>query len=98
MATFNRYKSTTTSSSTVFTANSTDVIIGILVCNTHATQTTECDITLSSQDIVKNLRIPVAGSVELVQGKHVAESGDAQAIANVDGSVAVYASVLDSAS
>ena len=95
MATFNRYKAT---SGNVFTANSTDVIIGILVCNTHATQTSECDITLASQDIVKNLRIPVGGSVELVQGKLVAESGDALAIANVDGSVAVYASVLDSAS
>ena len=55
-------------------------------------------ITLASQDIAKNLRIPVGGSVELVQGKLVAESGDALAIANVDGSVAVYASVLDSAS
>lgn len=95
MATFNRYKATT---GNVLTANSTDVIIGILVCNTHATQTSECDITLASQDIAKNLRIPVGGSVELVQGKLVAESGDVLAIANVDGSVAVYASVLDSAS
>ena len=95
MATFNRYKAT---SGNVFTANSTDVIIGILVCNTHATQTSECDITLASQDIVKNLRIPVGGSVELVQGKLVAESGDALEIANVTNNVAVYASVLDSAS
>tara|TARA_R100000455_G_C6186601_1_gene62411 strand:- start:136 stop:423 length:288 start_codon:yes stop_codon:yes gene_type:complete len=95
MATFNRYKAT---SGTVLTANSTDVIIGILVCNTHATQTSECDITLASQDIVKNLRIPVGGSVELVQGKLVAESGDVLAIANVTNNVAVYASVLDSAS
>ena len=95
MATFNRYKAT---SGNVFTANSTDVIIGILVCNTHATQTSECDITLASQDIVKNLRIPVGGSVELVQGKLVAESGDVLAIANVTNNVAVYASVLDSAS
>ena len=95
MATFNRYKAT---SGTVLTANSTDVIIGILVCNTHATQTSECDITLASQDIVKNLRIPVGGSVELVQGKLVAESGDALEIANVTNNVAVYASVLDSAS
>jgi hypothetical protein len=95
MATFNRYKAT---SGTVLTANSTDVIIGILVCNTHATQTSECDITLASQDIAKNLRIPVGGSVELVQGKLVAESGDVLAIANVTNNVAVYASVLDSAS
>ena len=97
MAAFNRYVKT--SAGNVFTANSTDVIIGIIVANTHATATLQCDITLASTDLVKDLRVPVGGSVELVQGKIVCESGDVLAIANIDsGSVAVYASVLDSAS
>ena len=97
MSSFNRYVKT--SAGNVFTANSTDVIIGIIVANTHATATLQCDITLASTDLVKDLRVPVGGSVELVQGKIVCESGDVLAIANIDsGSVAVYASVLDSAS
>ena len=97
MSSFNRYVKT--SAGNVFTANSTDVIIGIIVANTHATNTLQCDITLASTDLVKDLRVPVGGAVELVQGKIVCESGDALAIANIDsGSVAVYASVLDSAS
>jgi hypothetical protein len=97
MSSFNRYVKT--SAGNVFTANSTDVIIGINVANTHATDTLQCDITLASTELVEDLRIPVGGSVELVQGKIVCESGDVLAIANIDsGSVAVYASVLDSAS
>ena len=97
MAAFNRYVKT--SAGNVFTANSTDVIIGIIVANTHATATLQCDITLASTDLVKDLRVPVGGSVELVQGKIVCESGDDLALANIDsGSAAVYASVLDSAS
>ena len=97
MTSFNRYVKT--SAWNVFTANSTDVIIGINVANTHATDTLQCDITLASTELVEDLRIPVGGSVELVQGKIVCESGDVLAIANIDsGSVAVYASVLDSAS
>ena len=97
MSSFNRYERT--SAGDVFTANSTDVIIGINVANTHATDTLQCDITLASTELVEDLRIPVGGSVELVQGKIVCESGDVLAIANIDsGSVAVYASVLDSAS
>ena len=97
MSSFNRYVKT--SAGNVFTANSTDVIIGIIVANTHATATLQCDITLASTDLVKDLRVPVGGSVELVQGKIVCESGDVLALANIDsGSAAVYASVLDSAS
>jgi len=97
MSSFNRY--VRTSAGNVFTANSTDVIIGINVANTHATDTLQCDITLASTELVEDLRVPVGGSVELVQGKIVCESGDVLAIANIDsGSVAVYASVLDSAS
>ena len=97
MSSFNRYVKT--SAGNVFTANSTDVIIGIIVANTHATNTLQCDITLASTDLVKDLRVPVGGAVELVQGKIVCESGDVLALANIDsGSAAVYASVLDSAS
>tara|TARA_R100001463_G_scaffold142_5_gene743 strand:+ start:3974 stop:4267 length:294 start_codon:yes stop_codon:yes gene_type:complete len=96
MATFQRYEYT--SAGTVYTANSTDVIVGILCVNTHATQTSEIGITLSGTDIVKNLEIPVGGSVELVQGKIVAVSGDALTLAIDTGSVAVYVSVLDEAS
>jgi hypothetical protein len=97
MSSFNRYVKT--SAGNVFTANSTDVIIGIIVANTHATDTLQCDITLASTDLVKDLRVPVGGAVELVQGKIVCESGDSLALANIDsGSAAVYASVLDSAS
>tara|TARA_R110002020_G_scaffold433499_1_gene643580 strand:- start:232 stop:522 length:291 start_codon:yes stop_codon:yes gene_type:complete len=96
MSTFNRYEYT--SAGTVYTANSTDVIIGILCVNTHATQTSELNLTLSGTAIASNLEIPVGGSVELVQGKIVAESGDALALTIDAGSVAVYVSVLDSAS
>ena len=96
MSSFNRYEYT--SAGTVYTANSTDVIIGILCVNTHATQTSELNLTLSGTSIASNLQIPVGGSVELVQGKIVAESGDALALTIDAGSVAVYVSVLDSAS
>lgn len=57
MSSFNRYERT--SAGDVFTANSTDVIIGIIVANTHATATLQCDITLSGTDLVKDLRVPV---------------------------------------
>jgi hypothetical protein len=96
MSSFNRYEYT--SAGTVYTANSTDVIIGILCVNTHATQTSELNLTLSGTSIASNLQIPVGGSVELVQGKIVAENGDALALTIDAGSVAVYVSVLDSAS
>tara|TARA_E500000305_G_C3826938_1_gene145439 strand:+ start:177 stop:464 length:288 start_codon:yes stop_codon:yes gene_type:complete len=95
MSSFNRYKAT--ANATLFTANSTDVIIGISVTCTHASTVGVCDITLASQDIAKGLRVPPGGSVELVQGKIVCESGDALTVANAS-NVAVYASVLDSAS
>ncbi len=95
MATFNRYKRT--SNGDVFSANSTDVIIGILVTATHATSVGSVDITLASQAIATGLRVPPGGAVELVQGKLVCESGDALTLANTS-NVAVYASVLDSAS
>jgi hypothetical protein len=96
MSTFNRYEAT--SAGTIYTANSTDVIIGILVSNTHAADTAQVDLVLSGTSLATNLKIPVGGSVELVQGKIVAESGDALVLTVDAGTVAVYVSVLDSAS
>ena len=96
MSAFNRYEAT--SAGTVYTANSTDVIIGILVSCTHATTTAKVDLTLSGTSLATDLLIPPGGSVELVQGKIVAEAGDALVLAVDAGTVAVYVSVLDSAS
>ena len=96
MATFQRFEAT--SAGTIFTANSTDVIIGILCVNTHATQTSELNLTLSGTAIASNLEIPVGGSVELVQGKIVCVNTDALALTVDAGSVAVYVSVLNEAS
>ena len=95
MATFQRYTGTTTG--TIYTANSTDVIIGCLVANT-GTSTAQFDLTLSSTNLATNMEIPAGGNVELVQGKLVAVSGDALVLTVDSGTVAIYVSVLDSAS
>lgn len=96
MSSFTRFEAT--SAGTVYTADSTDVIIGILVSCTHATTTAKVDLTLSGTSLATDLEIPPGGSVELVQGKLVAQSGDALVLAVDAGTVAVYVSVLDSAS
>ena len=96
MSSFLRFEAT--SAGNVYTADSTDVIIGCMVSNTHATTTAKVDVTLSGTSLATDLEIPPGGSVELVQGKLVAQSGDILALAVDAGSVALYLSVLDSAS
>lgn len=95
MASFTRFKGT--ASGTIYTADSTDVIIGILVANT-GTSTAQFDLTLSSTALATNMEISAGGNVELVQGKLVAQSGDALVLTVDSGTVAIYVSVLDSAS
>jgi hypothetical protein len=96
MASFARFEYT--SAGTVYTADSTDVIIGCLISNTHASTTAKVTVTLSGTSLVTGLEIPAGTSVELVQGKLVAVSGDAVALTVTTGSVNMYLSVLDSAS
>ena len=95
MASFNRFTGTATG--TIYTADSTDVIIGCLVANTGTT-TAQFDVTLSSTNLATNMEIPAGGNVELVQGKLVAVSGDTLVLTVDSGTVAIYDSVLDSAS
>ena len=96
MATFERYERATTG--TVYTADSSDVIIGCMISNTGASATADVTVTLNGTSLATNLKIPAGGAVELVQGKIVAVSGDAMEFTLNSGAASIYVSVLDSAS
>ena len=96
MATFARFERATTG--TVYTADSSDVIIGCMISNTGASATADVTVTLSETSLATNLKIPAGGAVELVQGKIVAVSGDAMEFTLNSGAASIYLSVLDSAS
>ena len=96
MAPFARFERATTG--TVYTADSSDVIIGCMISNTGASATADVTVTLSETSLATNLKIPAGGAVELVQGKIVAVNTDAMVFTLNSGAASIYLSVLDSAS
>ena len=60
MSSFLRFEAT--SAGTIYTADSTDVIIGILVRCTHATTTAKVDLTLSGTSLATDLLSKVSFS------------------------------------
>jgi len=95
----------TNSAGTVFTSNSFDTVIGIRIANiTAAAITMSVFVSVggsATRYIVKDLSIPPASSVELVQGgaKFVMESSDVLKVqSSAANSADVYVSVVDSIS
>ena len=72
---------TTGATSTVFTANTTDAVIGIRCCNTSAA-TISASVTIvnggNDHFLAKDVSIPPNSAIELIQGgaKIVLKSGD----------------------
>ena len=96
MATFARFERASTG--TVYTADSSDVIIGCMISNTGASATADVTVTLNGTSLATNLKIPAGGAVELVQGKIVAVNTDDLVFTLNSGAASIYLSVLDSAS
>lgn len=103
---FRRYTSNNvgTSAATVFTADSYDTIIGIRLANATASAiTADVYINDGANDIyiIKDIVIPTASSVELIDGgaKIVVQSGDAlKALSNTAASLDVWVSCVDAIS
>jgi hypothetical protein len=95
----------TTSDVTLFTSNSNDAVIGVRIANIITTAIT-VSVFISvggsaTRYIVKDLSIPPASSVELVQGgaKFVMQSSDVfKVIASASNCAHVYVSVVDAIS
>jgi len=95
----------TTSEATVFTSNSNDAVIGIRIANIITSAIT-VSVWISvggsaTRYIVKDLSIPPASSVELIQGgsKFVMQSSDVlKVIASASSGAHVYVSVVDAIS
>ena len=95
----------TNSATTIFTSNSDDAVVGLRLANILTTTVT-VSIFVSeggstTRYLVKDLSIPPASSVELVQGgaKFVLQSGDVLiGQAGTADSIDVWVSVVDSIS
>ena len=95
----------TTSDVTLFTSNSNDAVIGIRIANILTSAIT-IDVFISvggsaTRYIVKDLSIPPASSVELIQGgaKFVMQSSDILKVkASASNCAHVYVSVVDAIS
>tara|TARA_R100000935_G_C2695437_1_gene108178 strand:- start:160 stop:486 length:327 start_codon:yes stop_codon:yes gene_type:complete len=95
----------TTSDVTLFTSNSNDAVIGIRIANILTSAIT-IDVFISvggsaTRYIVKDLSIPPASSVELIQGgaKFVMQSSDIFKVkASASNCAHVYVSVVDAIS
>ena len=77
-----------------------DIIIGLLLSNSGSvTATAAAYISSGSTDIyiVKDISVPVGGSIELVQGKIILNDGDALKVICTVGQVDSWLSCLDSA-
>jgi len=97
MAAFKRYEGSGTSLQTLkeTASGTTDVVIGLLVCNAHATDTATVDVELSDTKVGGGVKIPAGGSVEFCTGKFVLEAGDKVEVAPTGGTVLSYLSVLE---
>ena len=103
---FTRYDAlATTSDATIFTSNSNDAVIGVRIANILTSAITVSVFVSvggsSTRYIVKDLSIPPASAVELVQGgaKFVMQSTDVlKVVANTSNCAHVYVSVVDAIS
>ena len=95
----------TNSNTTIFTSNSDDAIVGLRLANI-LTSTVTCSVFVSeggstTRYLVKDLSIPPASSVELIQGgaKVVMQNGDVlYGLSSAATSVDVWLSRVDSIS
>ena len=78
-------------------ATSTDVIIGLNVANTSASATATVAVKMAGIKLLDNVKIPVGGAIEVIQGKVVLESGDDIDVIPTDAGVDVVMSVLENA-
>ena len=92
----------TNSNTTIFTSNSDDAVVGLRLANILTTAVTVVFLFLrvaqQQEYLVKDLSIPPASSVELIQGgaKVVLQSGDVlKGIAGTANSIDVWCSVVD---
>ena len=111
MASFSRTPSNTITSETdVFTCSSSstteaDIVIGLSIANAGtATATVTARITDAASPtpalkghLVKSVKIPAGGSIELIQGKVVLDDGDIVRVTS-DVAVDVWLSTLNGAS
>lgn len=99
---FNNYVKTIASgaSSTdveVRTATSTDVIIGLNIANTDASNTATVKVELNTTSLLENAKIPSGGAVEVIQGKIVIKNNDVIKVSPTGAGVDVVMSVLENA-
>ena len=92
----------TNSNTTIFTSNSNDAVVGLRLANILTTAVTVSVFVSeggsTTRYLVKDLSIPPASSVELIQGgaKVVLQSGDVlKGIAGTASSIDVWCSVVD---
>ena len=78
-------------------ATSTDVIIGLNVANTSASATATVAVKMTGTKLLDNVKIPVGGAIEVIQGKVVLESGDDIDVIPTGAGVDVVMSVLENA-
>jgi hypothetical protein len=103
---FRRYTSNNvgTGATTVFTANSYDAIVGIMLSNVHTSAiNVSCYINDGANDIylIKDAPIPVGGSLQVLAGgaKFVVESADVlKVISDTASSLDVWVSAVDAIS
>ena len=95
----------TNSATTIYTSNSDDAVVGLRLANiVSSAVTVDVYITeggTTDRYLVKDLSIPPASSVELIQGgaKVILQSGDIlKGIAGTASSIDVWCSVVDSIS
>ena len=81
----------------VRTATSTDVIIGLNIANTHATDTATVKVELGTTSLLENTKIPSGGGVEVIQGKVVIKDTDTIKVSPTGAGVDVVLSVLENA-
>ena len=81
----------------VRTATSTDVIIGLNIANTHATDTATVKVELGTTSLLENAKIPSGGAIEVIQGKVVIKDDDKINVTPTGAGVDVVMSVLENA-
>jgi 3D (Asp-Asp-Asp) domain-containing protein len=103
---FNRYyqSNVTTATAVATSTATTDVVIGLNVANTDGALTSTCDVYITDSAgtpvtlayLAKDVKIPVGGSVEIIQGKVLLGANDTVRVVS-DNEVDVWMSVLEDA-
>ena len=100
---FTRYYQSDVTSATDVAASTatTDVVIGLNVANTDGSATSTFDAYITDGTstlayLAKDVKVPVGGSIELIQGKVLLGNGDT-VVVNSDNEVDVWMSVVEDA-